>query len=58
MSVSLFPLSAEQRATVGRAAQLRHNERAGEAADRVGRALHEVQGQEAPRTPRQDSRQV
>ena len=55
---SLCLAAGEQRAAVGAAAAVHHHQRGVGAADGVGRPLTAVQGQEAPRPPGQDSRQV
>ena len=55
---SLCFAAGEQRAPVGAPAALHHHQRGVGAADGVGRPLPGVQGQEAPRPPGQDSRQV
>ena len=56
---SLCLSGGEQRASpVGAAAAVHHHQRGVGAADGVGRPLTAVQGQEAPRPPGQDSRQV
>ena len=55
---SLCLAGGEQRAPVGAAEAVHHQQRGVGAADGVGRPLPAVQDQEAPRPPGQDSRQV